>query len=95
MLQQGDVSAVQEAKVWQQNAASWADSLLQQQPLYKDMLQPLALAIYEVRYGLCLMTQSATRRVGQEGLDSALTDCLSFPSTLGQGEASFQSFVSS
>ena len=84
-MQRDKASAVQEAEVWQQNAASWAQSILQQHPLYQDLLQPLALAVGEVRYGLSLMISAATRRADQDSVDAAIADCLTFPSSLGQG----------
>jgi len=85
-LQQGDASAAQEAEVWQQNAASWSDALLQQHPLYRDVLQPVGLAVYEVRCGLSLMVHAAAKKADQELANSTLADCMAFPSSLGQGE---------
>ena len=85
-LQQGDASAVQEAAVWQQNAASWSDALLRQHPLYRDVLQPVGLAVYEVRCGLSLMVHAAAKKADQDLANSTLADCLAFPSSLGQGE---------
>lgn len=77
---------MQEAEVWQQNAASWSDALLQQHPLYRDVLQPVGLAVYEVRCGLSLMVHAAAKKADQDLANSALADCLAFPSSLGQGE---------
>ena len=85
-LQQGETSAAQEAEVWQQNAASWSDALLQKHPLYRDVLQPVGLAVYEVRCGLSLMVHAATRQADLDLANSTLADCLAIPSTLGQGE---------
>ena len=85
-LQHGDASAAQEAEVWQQNAASWSDALLQQHPLYRDVLQPVGLAVYEVRCGLSLMVHAAAKKADQELANSTLADCMAFPSSLGQGE---------
>ncbi|KAL0028971.1 hypothetical protein WJX77_009058 [Trebouxia sp. C0004] len=84
-LQQSDASAVQEAEGWQQNAASWSDALLQQHPLYRDVLQPVGLAVYEVRCGLSLMVHAAAKKAYQDLANSTLVDCLAFPSNLGQG----------
>ena len=85
-LQQGDASAAQEAEVWQQNAASWSDALLQQHPLYRDVIQPVGLAVCEVRCGLSLMVHAAAKKADQELANSTLADCMAFPSSLGQGE---------
>ncbi|KAL0049173.1 hypothetical protein WJX82_008148 [Trebouxia sp. C0006] len=84
-LTQGDASAAQEAEVFQQNAASWSDALLQQHPLYRDVLQPVGLAVYEVRCGLSLMAHAAAKKADQELANSTLADCMAFPSSLGQG----------
>lgn len=85
--QTGDSSAAQEAQVWQQNASSWIDALLRQHPLYRDVLQPVALAVYEVRCGLSLMLEAADSRVDYQLAESALADCMAFPSSLDQGES--------
>ena len=75
--------------MWQQNAASWSEALLRQHPLYQDLLQPVALAVYEVRCGLSLMLHAAAASTGQSDqleADAVVADCLTFPSSLGQGE---------
>ena len=73
--------------MWQQNASSWSDALLQQHPLYRDVLQPVALAVYEVRCGLSLMLEAADSRVDYQLAESALADCMAFPGSLNQGES--------
>lgn len=85
------MSAVQEAENWQQNAASWCEALLQQHPLYRDVVQPVALAIYEVRSGLSLLLHAATQPE-QQLTDALLEDTMSLPSRLGQGKASLLSW---
>lgn len=47
-----------QAAVWQQNAAAWAERLGRQYPLYRDVAQPIQLAVQELRYGLALMAGS-------------------------------------
>lgn len=41
--------------MWQQNAAAWVERLGRQYPLYRDVAQPVQLAVQELRYGLALM----------------------------------------
>ena len=95
-LQAGVSTGVQEAPIWQQNAAAWSETLLRQFPLYRDLLQPVALAVHEVRYGLSLMlhpaglqTHAATGSAAALRLGPALVaDTLTFPSRISQGELS-------
>ncbi len=72
--------------MWQQNASSWVGALLRQHPLYRDVLQPVALAVYEVRCGLSLMVHAASSRSDQQFAAAALADCMTYPSSLGQGK---------
>lgn len=85
-LQKGDTAAGQEADNWQQNASSWCAALLQQHPLYRDLVQPMALAVYEVRCGLSLLRHAASARPEQLLADAVLADCMALPSRLGQGD---------
>ena len=55
MQQSKETPALQEAIAWQQNAGAWAEGLLQRFPLYTDLLQPVALAVYEIRAGLAII----------------------------------------
>ena len=55
MQQSKETPALQEAIAWQQNAGAWAEGLLQRFPLYTDLLQPVALAVYEIRAGLAMI----------------------------------------
>lgn len=84
-LQKGDTAAGQEADNWQQNASSWCAALMQQHPLYRDLVQPVALAVYEVRCGLSLLKHAASARPEQLLADAVLADCMALPSRLGQG----------
>lgn len=52
--QVGSPTAHNEAAVWCDNAAAWADATLARFPAYLDLLQPVALALLEVRAGLGL-----------------------------------------
>ena len=52
LLQALDKSALQQAESWVQSASAWAARLLAAFPLYQDLLQPVALAVSEMRAGL-------------------------------------------
>ncbi len=56
--QAGQPGAVAEAATWQRNAEAWTARLLAGFPLYRDLLQPVALAVYELRSGLSLLTSA-------------------------------------
>ena len=85
-LQKGDSAAAREAENWQQNASAWCAALMQQHPLYRDVVQPVAVAVFEVRCGLSLLKHSASQGPEQQLADDVLADCMSLPSRLGQGE---------
>lgn len=85
-LQKGDSAAAQEAENWQQNASAWCAALMQQHPLYRDVVQPVALAVYEVRCGLSLLKHAARLGPEQQVVDDVLADCMSLPGRLGQGK---------
>lgn len=94
MLQSGDKAGIQEARVWQQNAAAWTEGLFRQFPLYRDILQPVVLGVYEARYGLSMLLSQAECRaqdVGQKfELAAALVaDAMAFPSRVQQGKSLF------
>jgi hypothetical protein len=68
MLQSGDGSAFQQAESWVQSASAWAVRLLATFPLYRDLLQPVALAVHEMRTGLAMLFAA------RKGLQSAIQD---------------------
>lgn len=77
--------------MWQQNAAAWAEGLLKQFPMYRDILQPVALAVYEVRYGLSMMLSHAQQDASGGARDPQLSamlvaDAMTFPSHPQQGD---------
>lgn len=86
-VQSGDKVSIQEANVWQQNAAAWAERLLSQFPMYRDILQPVALAVYEVRFGLSMMLSQAQHKAQTDVKLAAtlVTDAMAFPSCIQQG----------
>lgn len=67
--------------MWQQNAAAWVERLGRQYPLYRDVVQPVQLAVQELRYGLALMGGSATLAPTQPGaqLAAVLARLMAFP----------------
>ncbi|EIE25917.1 hypothetical protein COCSUDRAFT_12734, partial [Coccomyxa subellipsoidea C-169] len=56
----GQQGAADQAGVWQQNADAWASRLLPAFPLYADLLQPVALAVYEMRAGFSMLAHAHT-----------------------------------
>ena len=58
---------------------------MQQHPLYRDVVQPVALAVCEIRCGLALLVQVASSKPDQALADAVLEDCMRLPSHLGQG----------
>ena len=68
LLQSGDASAFQQADSWVASASAWAARLLAAFPLYRDLLQPVALAVHEMRAGLSMLARA------QKGLQSAVQD---------------------
>lgn len=74
-------SAAGQVAVWQQNAAAWVERLGRQYPLYRDVVQPVQLAVQELRYGLALMAGSATLAPHQPAarLAPVLARLMAFP----------------
>lgn len=54
---------MQEAAAWQENAGSWAEGLLERFPLYTDLLQPVALAVFEIRAGLAMIVPAVQQHL--------------------------------
>ena len=91
-VQSGDNVGIQEAKAWQQNAAAWSEGLLKQFPLYRDLLQPVALAVFEARHGLSLLLAHAKNKAQAFSRNTQLaaavvTEALAFPSRLHRGDS--------
>ncbi|KAL4440107.1 hypothetical protein ABPG75_003108 [Micractinium tetrahymenae] len=70
-----------QAAVWQQNAAAWAERLGRQYPLYRDIVQPVQLAVQELRYGLALLAGRAALAADQQStrLAPVLARLMAFP----------------
>lgn len=68
LLQSGDRSAFQQADSWVASASIWAARLLAAFPLYRDLLQPVALAVHEMRAGLAMLVSA------QKGLQTSAQD---------------------
>lgn len=68
--------------MWQQNADAWARRLLPAFPLYADLLQPVALAVYELRAGFSILAQANTALQSVEPtkeLGAVLAQLMAFP----------------
>ena len=82
LLQAGDKSALQQAESWVQSASAWAARLLAAFPLYLDLLQPVALAVSEMRAGLAaLASAQRSLQTGRqdEQLGAVVTQLGTFP----------------
>ncbi|KAK9833665.1 hypothetical protein WJX74_002204 [Apatococcus lobatus] len=98
-----ETSALQEAMAWQQNAGCWAEGLLERFPLYTDLLQPVALAVYEIRAGLAMIVpaiQQHTQRKATAVHCSIAASLISIPVpssgsslTTAQGQASIRTLA--
>lgn len=71
LVQSGNRSAFQQAESWVQSASAWAARLLAAFPLYRDLLQPVALAVHEMRTGLVMMV-SALKGIQSSGRDEQM-----------------------
>eukprot|EP00798_Chlamydomonas_sp_ICE-L_P024875 gene24875-10536_t len=82
-------SAGYEAAVWQANAGSWLERLVKQYPMYLDIIQPVQLAVEEMRHGMSLLKAAVAVRSPAQQEQLALTSCIasglmSFPLALPQ-----------
>lgn len=93
-VQSEDNVGIQEVTAWQQIAAAWSEGLLKKFPLYRDLLQPVALAVFEVRHGLSLLLAHAKNKAQSVSRNNQLaaavvSDAMTFPSRLQQGESCY------
>lgn len=78
----GNEAALQEAAIWLDNSTAAGERLAVQYPGYLDVVQPVQLAVQEVRYGLGLVIGAA--RLAAKGpavhaVSSAATHLMAFP----------------
>jgi hypothetical protein len=91
-LQDGQEGSPQEALNWIQNADAWASRLLSSFPLYRDLLQPVALAVQEVRAGLAMQHRAmAAAEAADDALQltGILAQLMSFP-PINTGRGAFR-----
>ena len=80
---QPDNSAIMEAQTWLGSSAQWSSRLDEEYPAYRDMTQPLQLAVFEIRRGIALAADSAQARIKSSAeLFSAAAALLSFPTVV-------------
>ena len=82
LLQDGTPTAVQEAASWRQNSAAFASRLLSTFPLYRDLLQPVALALHRVSYGLEQLAATAVDSIASPATQ-LFAELACFPRPLG------------
>eukprot|EP00198_Chlamydomonas_reinhardtii_P014222 XP_001703559.1 predicted protein [Chlamydomonas reinhardtii] len=61
---QATAAALQEARVWSENARAWAERYLGQYAWYPDLTQPVALAVHELVRGMELLASVAATAAG-------------------------------
>jgi hypothetical protein len=88
-------AAAHEARSWDGSAAAWSERMQAQFGMYLDILQPVLLAVLEIRHGFALLTagsqaaQQAAAAVARSGHSSSeqlvciTAGLLSFPPPLG------------
>jgi hypothetical protein len=78
-------AALQQAAVWEGNAAAWSARLSLQYPLYRDVVQPVQLAVHELRYGLALGCGAAALGGTGAGVAEAAAQLMTFPTLAAAG----------
>ena len=79
-LRRGTAAAVAEAVTWQSTASQLVESMAARHGAYRDVVQPMLLAVSEMKYGLALCEAAAAAQ-NQGGLNGALPALLSFPAS--------------
>ena len=78
-----DESAVMEAETWLGSSEQWISRLDEEYAEYRDMTQPLQLAVYEIRRGLALAADAARARAKTKSeLVTAAVALFSFPTVV-------------
>jgi len=76
-------SSIMEAEHWLSSSAQWSARLEENFKAYRDITQPLQLAVYELRRGLALAADSAKSRINDTSYAaSAAAALFSFPSVV-------------
>jgi hypothetical protein len=89
-LAAGAEAASREAAVWQDSALHWVRQMDCRYASYRDVLQPLQLAVFEMKHGVALATAASAEAAhaaaqmapGQSPLVSAACALMAFPSPL-------------
>jgi hypothetical protein len=89
-LAAGGEAASREAAVWQDSALHWVRQMDTRYASYRDVLQPLQLAVFEMKHGVALATAAAAEAAhaaaqtvpGQSPLVTAACALMAFPSPL-------------
>eukprot|EP00698_Gefionella_okellyi_P011092 TRINITY_DN2908_c0_g3_i1.p1 TRINITY_DN2908_c0_g3~~TRINITY_DN2908_c0_g3_i1.p1 ORF type:complete len:2883 (+),score=867.28 TRINITY_DN2908_c0_g3_i1:749-8650(+) len=78
-LEAAQTSAITEEGLLQQNVQQFIDRLSRRYPLYADVLQPLSVACYQLKYGLRVLTAAASRPSHVARLNTLAGDLLRCP----------------
>lgn len=76
-LRRGTAAAVAEAVTWQSTASQLVESMAARHGAYRDVVQPMLLAVSEMKYGLALCEAAAAAEQGRA--HQLLPALLSFP----------------
>lgn len=89
-LSAGGAAAAGQATVWQQNAGAWAGRMGRQYSQYRDIVQPVQLAVQELRYGLSLMAGAVTLGAGPSTttMASVVVQLMAYPRLSGAAQLS-------
>jgi hypothetical protein len=81
-LAQRSPGAAAEAATWHDASARWLAGMVSRFAPYRDVMQPLALAVYELKFGFAMAAAAADADAAEppSALTAALTALLSFPS---------------
>ena len=78
-----DETTIMEAETWLGSSAQWSSLLDDEYSSYRDMTQPLQLAVYEIRRGVALAAEAARARMKNNGeIVSAAVALFSFPTVV-------------
>ena len=80
-IAQSRAGAAAEAAVWEDASSRWLASMQSRFSAYRDVVQPIMLAVSEIKHGIALATLAAAANIGDlpTEFESAATALLSFP----------------
>lgn len=89
-LDSGSSRIMHEVSTWQENAMQFINRLASQFPAYRDVVQPVLLAVYELKFGLSLLQAGRVQRdlfdkndvsIGENGFEELVCRLMQFPTS--------------